>query len=81
MVGAVLFRPRAPETIKTVRIKEGAFAISALLWLATLIPYTVSRSPCFPATNTVLIRVTLLPDHHRHKVWKRDQAWCIPSNN
>lgn len=41
MVGAILLRRRAPETIRTVRIKEAAFGFSLLLWLGTLIPYTV----------------------------------------
>lgn len=42
MVGLIMFRRRAPETIRTVRIKEGLFGITLFIWIVTLIPYTVS---------------------------------------
>lgn len=37
----LFFRHNQPETIKTVRIKEGLFSFALILWIATLIPATV----------------------------------------
>lgn len=51
-----VFKPRQAETLTSVRIKEGCFAIIILLWIGTLIPATY-----YTATRSGIIRAPGIP--------------------
>ncbi|BGP32772.1 hypothetical protein JCM10296v2_004556 [Rhodotorula toruloides] len=53
-----VFHPRRPETIRSIRIKEGLFGTVILLLLGALIPATVRSSPFLSAVIYVSFVIT-----------------------